>query len=186
LDLAAAVGLTEAECRRCMADLASLERITSQFLLFAGQHRAEPALEVPLDALVAEVAAVAGAVPLELVLEPLVRRVRPTALTRALANLIDNALAYGAPPLRLELRGEGEVGFAITVWDHGAGIPALAWSRALEPFQRLDPARGDQGHCGLGLAIAERIGRDHGGGLESQKGPHGFGVTLRGRSVLES
>lgn len=185
LDLAAAAGLTEAECRRSMADLASLERITSQFLLFAGQHRAEPALEVPLDALVAEVAAVAGAVPLELVLEPLVRRVRPTALTRALANLIDNALAYGAPPLRLELRGEGEVGFAITVWDQGAGIPALAWSRALEPFQRLDPARGDQGHCGLGLAIAERIGRDHGGGLESLMGPHGFGVTLRGRSVLE-
>jgi two-component system osmolarity sensor histidine kinase EnvZ len=114
-----------------------------------------------------------------------VRRVRPTALTRALANLIDNALAHGAPPLRLELRGEGEVGFAITVWDQGAGIPALAWSRALEPFQRLDPARGDQGHCGLGLAIAERIGRDHGGGLESHRGPHGFGVTLRGRSVLE-
>jgi len=132
------------------------------------------------------VAAAAGAVPLELALEPLERRVRPTALARAVANLLDNALAHGASPLCLELRGEDATGFTITLWDHGPGIPASAWSRALEPFQRLDPSRGDQGHCGLGLAIAERIARDHGGGLEPRHGPRGFGVVLRGRSLQGS
>ena len=183
LDLAPAAGLAADDCRRSLADLAALERITSQFLRFAGLDQGEPAVVVPLAALLAEVAAAAGAVPLELALEPLERRVRPTALARAVANLLDNALAHGAPPLCLELRGEDATGFTITLWDHGPGIPASAWPRALEPFQRLDPSRGDQGHCGLGLAIAERIARDHGGGLEPRHGPRGFGVALRGRSL---
>jgi two-component system osmolarity sensor histidine kinase EnvZ len=186
LDLAPAAGLAADDCRRSLADLAALERITSQFLRFAGLDQGEPAVLVPLAALLAEVAAAAGAVPLELALEPLERRVRPTALARAVANLLDNALAHGAPPLCLELRGEDATGFTITLWDHGPGIPASAWSRALEPFQRLDPSRGDQGHCGLGLAIAERIARDHGGGLEPRHGPRGFGVALRGRSLQGS
>ena len=186
LDLAPAAGLAADDCRRSLADLAALERITSQFLRFAGLDQGEPAVVVPLAALLAEVAAAAGAVPLELALEPLERRVRPTALARAVANLLDNALAHGAPPLCLELRGEDATGFTITLWDHGPGIPASAWSRALEPFQRLDPSRGDQGHCGLGLAIAERIARDHGGGLEPRHGPRGFGVALRGRSLQGS
>ena len=186
LDLAPAAGLAADDCRRSLADLAALERITSQFLRFAGLDQGEPAVVVPLAALLAEVAAAAGAVPLELALEPLERRVRPTALARAVANLLDNALAHGAPPLCLELRGEDATGFTITLWDHGPGIPASAWSRALEPFQRLDPSRGDQGHCGLGLAIAERIARDHGGGLEPRHGPRGFGVVLRGRSLQGS
>ena len=186
LDLAPAAGLAADDCRRSLADLAALERITSQFLRFAGLDQGEPAVVVPLAALLAEVAAAAGAVPLELALEPLERRVRPTALARAVANLLDNALAHGAPPLCLELRGEDATGFTITLWDHGPGIPASAWSRALEPFQRLDASRGDQGHCGLGLAIAERIARDHGGGLEPRHGPRGFGVALRGRSLQGS
>jgi two-component system osmolarity sensor histidine kinase EnvZ len=186
LDLAPAAGLAADDCRRSLADLAALERITSQFLRFAGLDQGEPAVLVPLAALLAEVAAAAGAVPLELALEPLERRVRPTALARAVANLLDNALAHGASPLCLELRGEDATGFTITLWDHGPGIPASAWSRALEPFQRLDPSRGDQGHCGLGLAIAERIARDHGGGLEPRHGPRGFGVVLRGRSLQGS
>ena len=186
LDLAPAAGLAADDCRRSLADLAALERITSQFLRFAGLDQGEPAVVVPLAALLAEVAAAAGAVPLELALEPLERRVRPTALARAVANLLDNALAHGAPPLCLELRGEDATGFTITLWDHGPGIPDSAWSRALEPFQRLDPSRGDQGHCGLGLAIAERIARDHGGGLEPRHGPRGFGVALRGRSLQGS
>jgi len=186
LDLAPAAGLAADDCRRSLADLAALERITSQFLRFAGLDQGEPAVVVPLAALLAEVAAAAGAVPLELALEPLERRVRPTALARAVANLLDNALAHGVPPLCLELWGEDATGFTITLWDHGPGIPASAWSRALEPFQRLDPSRGDQGHCGLGLAIAERIARDHGGGLEPRHGPRGFGVALRGRSLQGS
>jgi two-component system osmolarity sensor histidine kinase EnvZ len=183
LDLATAQPLAEPERRRSAADLDALERITRQFLLFAGAERAEPPLWVPLHQLVAEAAAVVGSLPLELDLQPLERRVRPTALTRAVTNLLENAISHGAPPLRIVLRdgGASADGFVLEVWDGGKGIATGDWQTALEPFQRLDPARGGQGHCGLGLAIADRIARDHGGGLRRLVGPSGFGVALEGR-----
>lgn len=186
LDLAASAhGLTEADRQRSAADLNALERITRQFLLFAGAEQAEPAVLVPLHALLAEVAALVGDVPLVLDLQPLERRVRPTALARAVGNLLDNALQYGTPPLRLVLRAADPDprGFVIEVWDRGVGIPAAAWPIALEPFQRLDAARGGQGHCGLGLAIADRIARLHGGVLRRLEAGWGFGVGLTGRSL---
>ncbi len=180
LTLAAEGPMDSADVERAQADIRSIERITRQFMIFAGAEAQETPVLVPLDALVAEAAAVVGDVPLELDLEPLVRRVRPIALVRAVSNLLENALAHGRPPLRLVLRplgpGEGpdgsgpsaplvESGFEIQVWDCGAGIAAEAWEQALRPFQRLDQARGGEGHCGLGLAIAQRVARDHGGGL---------------------
>jgi two-component system osmolarity sensor histidine kinase EnvZ len=198
LALASEAPMAPADLALAEADLAALERITRQFLVFAGAEVAEPAVLVPLEHLLAEAAA-GVELPLELDLPPLQRRVRPTALARAVANLLDNASAHGRPPLRLVLRPwsppppagpaagaagplEGQ-GFEIQVWDRGAGIPAEAWGRARQPFQRLDPARGDPGHCGLGLAIAERVAIDHGGGLERLEGPQGFAIALRGCSL---
>lgn len=177
-------GLAEADLQQAEADLTSLERITSQFLLFAGGGDHEPAVAVPLHQLLAEQGASLDVRTLALALEPLERRVQPVALARAIANLIDNACQYGAPPLRLELRAaepEGE-GFRITLWDRGEGIPEAQWHQALMPFQRLDAARGGRGHSGLGLAIAARVARAHGGGLERLEGPEGFGIALWGRS----
>lgn len=186
-------GLAEADLLQAEADLASLERITSQFLLFAGGSDDEPALAVPLEQLLAETTAGLDQDSLVLDLQPLVRVVQPVALGRAVANLIDNARAYAAPPLRLELR-EAEppgLGFRIVLWDGGPGISAEQWQRALMPFQRLDAARGGQGHCGLGLAIAARVARAHGGGLERLNGGGAgpdagagarFGIALSGRS----
>jgi len=171
---------------RSEADLASLERITGQFLLFAGAGGDEPAVVVPLDALLAELAAVADASTLALDTVPLERRVRPVALGRAIANLIDNALEHGRAPLKLTLRaGPGPDGFTIRVRDAGEGIPAGQWARALEPFQRLDRARGGQGHCGLGLAITERVAREHGGQLRAvSDGPgEGFEVIFEGQGL---
>jgi two-component system osmolarity sensor histidine kinase EnvZ len=171
---------------RSEADLAALERITGQFLLFAGADGDEPAAVVPLDALLAELAAVADASTLVLDTEPLERRVRPVALGRAIANLIDNALEHGRPPLLLVLEsGPGPDGFTIRLRDEGLGIPPEQWARALEPFQRLDRARGGQGHCGLGLAIADRVAREHGGRLRAgSDGPgEGFEVIFEGRSL---
>jgi two-component system osmolarity sensor histidine kinase EnvZ len=188
LALAAQAPMDAAALARAEADLTSLERITRQFLVFAGAEAEEAALPLPLDQLLAETAAVVGDTPIALDLPPLRRCVRPTALGRAVANLLENACAHGRPPLRLLLRpwdaagaeGGGD-GFEIQVWDAGEGIPAAAWERARLPFQRLDEARGSQGHCGLGLAIAERVARSHRGELVRLEGP-GFGVALRGRS----
>ena len=188
-------GLPGVDLQQAEADLAALERITQQFLLFAGGNDNEVAVAVPLDQLLAEVAAGLDADTLALELQPLLRVVQPVALSRAVANLIDNARSYGAPPLRLVLQSgppEGE-GFRIVLWDGGSGIPAGKWDQALMPFQRLDAARGGSGHCGLGLAIAARVAAAHGGGLErlesdgSGNGPSPafgfrFGIALWGRS----
>ncbi|QEY31858.1 two-component sensor histidine kinase [Synechococcus sp. RSCCF101] len=170
-------------------DLDALERITSQFLLFAGGGEHEAAVEVPLDALLAEALAQhdPGAVRLEL--RALTARVQPIAMARAVANLVDNALAHGTPPVVVRLIEGEEGGFAIQVWDQGEGISAEAWERALQPFQRLDQARGGQGHCGLGMAIAARVARWHGGELRrlQQPGADGrFAVALVGRSLASA
>jgi two-component system osmolarity sensor histidine kinase EnvZ len=172
-----------AEQQRAEADLDALERITAQFLLFAGGGDAEPAVELPLDQWLAELSAPIEPEQLKLDLEPLQACVQPTALGRAVGNLIDNALSHGRPPLRLVLRREGPDGFRIEVWDCGAGISAEAWPQALQPFLRLDRARGGSGHCGLGLAIAARVAASHGGQLECRLSAEGFAVVLRGRSV---
>ncbi|MEB3165727.1 MAG: ATP-binding protein [Cyanobacteriota bacterium] len=184
LALAAEAPMDAAELALAEADLSALERITRQFLVFAGAEAEEEALPLPLDQLLAETAAVVGDTPLSLDLPPLQCCVRPTALGRAVANLLENARVHGRPPLRLVLRPRatsGGEGFEIQVWDAGEGIAAEAWERARQPFQRLDEARGSQGHCGLGLAIAERVAQGHGGELVRLEGP-GFGVALRGRS----
>jgi len=172
-----------AEQQRAEADLDALERITAQFLLFAGGGDAEAAVLLPLDQWLAELSAAIEPDQLQLDLEPLQACVQPTALGRAVGNLIDNAFSHGHPPLRLVLRSEGDAGFRIEVWDQGPGISAEAWPQALMPFQRLDRARGGSGHCGLGLAIAARVAASHGGQLECRRSAEGFAVVLRGRSV---
>lgn len=181
----ALAGLAAPELQQVEADLGALERITSQFLLFAGGGDHEPAVAVPLEQLLAESAAGLNADTLVLDLQPLLRVVQPVALARAVANLIDNARQYGAPPLRLVLREAEPLGqgFRIVLWDGGAGIDAAHWQQALMPFQRLDAARGGSGHSGLGLAIAKRVAIAHGGGLERlESDGDGFGIALWGRS----
>jgi two-component system osmolarity sensor histidine kinase EnvZ len=172
-----------AEQQRAEVDLDALERITAQFLLFAGGGDAETAVLLPLDQWLAELSAAIEPDQLQLDLEPLQACVQPTALGRAVGNLIDNAFSHGHLPLRLVLRREGQEGFRIEVWDQGPGISAEAWPQAVQPFQRLDRARGGSGHCGLGLAIAARVAASHGGQLECRRSADGFAVVLRGRSV---
>ena len=170
---------------RSSADLDALERITDQFLVFARGEQAELAVQVPLAQLLAEVAASYGD-DLELDLVHLERWVRPIALERAVANLLDNSRSHGWAPFRLSLGpwgGRGQ-GFEIQVWDGGRGISAEAWDRALQPFNRLDPARGGAGHAGLGLAIAQRVTRAGGGELVQLRQPPpapglNFGVAIR-------
>ena len=183
LRLASNGPLAADEQRRAEADLAALERITSQFLQFIGAESQEEPVLVPLEALVAEAAN--GVAKVQLELEPMGRCVQPIALARAIANLLDNAATHGQPPLRLVLRSIGQEGFAIEVWDAGPGIAAADWERALQPFQRLDPARSGVGHSGLGMAIAARVAQAHGGSLERLAPARGgFAVVLKGRSLM--
>ena len=156
------------EKERCSRDLDALERITDQFLLYAGGGENEALVTCPLDQWLAEVVAGYSPDQLELDLVPVNAPVRPVALGRAVSNLINNAFTYGTPPVVVRLREDG-VQLRIEVWDQGKGMSADQWDRALQPFQRLDEARGEQGHCGLGLAIVNHVVERHGGTLQFQQ-----------------
>ncbi|WDD94903.1 ATP-binding protein [Burkholderia sp. FERM BP-3421] len=151
-------------------DVDSMSHIVDQFLVFAhgGADRSEV---VEVDQACERVARTyravapnAPAVRTELNAGPGFRL--PTAsLDRILSNLLDNAHAYGAPPVTIATARTPE-GYALTVSDHGKGIAPRDLADASRPFVRLDPARGGNGHSGLGLAIVERLVQRTGGACE--------------------
>lgn len=149
------------------ANLQDIERITEQFLLYARGSGNEPAEERDLSLYLEEVIAPYAAQGVQLRCEGAAPRapVRPGSLRRALVNLIENAVEYGQAPVCVHVQDRPE-GARIAVQDAGPGIPAAQRALALRPFTRLSNSRGGTGHCGLGLVIAERIVRDHGGSLE--------------------
>ena len=103
--------------------------------------------------------------------------VRRVALKRALTNLVDNALHYAR---RVDIRLDADPDtVTIAVDDNGPGIPPEDRARALEPFVRLDPARGrDTQGFGLGLAIVQRAVAAHGGTFALDTSPAG-GLSAR-------
>lgn len=85
-------------------------------------------------------------------------------ISRALANLIDNALKHGGPHIRVRtFVSNGEV--VLEVEDDGPGIDPALRERALTRFGRLDNARTRPG-VGLGLAMVAAVARFHGGMFE--------------------
>jgi len=95
-------------------------------------------------------------------------------LRQALANLLDNAVAYTPEGGTIRVVGRHDHGRAVVeVRDTGPGIAAEHLPHLFEPFYRADFARGGGGaHVGLGLALASWIARSHGGqlGVESRVG----------------
>lgn len=91
-------------------------------------------------------------------------------LRRALWNLVDNAVKYGAPPITLALtRQEDRVSFSVA--DEGGGIAPEERERVTQPFYRSDVVRtpGAGGEpprgVGLGLTLARRVAEVHDGAL---------------------
>ncbi len=80
---------------------------------------------------------------------------------QALGNLVGNALRHGRGTARIELAGaRTDVGVALSVRDHGPGIPAAARAHI---FDRYWQGRERRGGAGLGLAIVRGIAEAHGG-----------------------
>ncbi len=90
---------------------------------------------------------------------------RPTAFSRLVANLVDNAIAYGAPPVEVTTRvADGRI--VLDIADRGPGIAPGEVERLKQPFTRASAARTNAAGiagAGLGLAIVDRIARLHGG-----------------------
>jgi CHASE2 domain-containing sensor protein/signal transduction histidine kinase len=106
-------------------------------------------------------------------------------LTRALANLLGNAIKYSDERTRIAARvtlGEREVRCEIE--DQGRGIAAEDLPKLFEPFRRLAPPEGapaasEAGGAGLGLAFVKAVverhrGEVHATSVEGQGSTFGF------------
>jgi len=107
-------------------------------------------------------------------------------LGQAIANLIDNALKYGAPRSgsgngwapEVQVLATAEEGTArIVVTDRGPGVPALERDRVLDRFVRLEASRSEPG-SGLGLSLVAAVARLHGGALRLEDNEPGLRVVL--------
>ena len=102
---------------------------------------------------------------------------------QALANLLDNAIKYGAEGAAdapgnvtvTAVREDGKV--LVSVGDHGIGIPASDRDRVLERFVRLEASRSRPGF-GLGLSLVAAVARVHGGTLRLEDNNPGLRIAL--------
>ena len=104
----------------------------------------------------------------------------PDMLRRALANLLANALRYGAPgsPIHISSR-RGDEGLEISVHNQGPPIGDEHLPRLFERFYRCDPSRAQPGGSGgLGLAIVRSIMQLHGGSVRVESGEQGTCFVL--------
>lgn len=104
------------------------------------------------------------------------------ALTQILVNLISNAEKYGGEKKEVELRSylDGDSVF-VSVLDRGAGVPPGEERKIFEPFYRAHDSlsSGIQG-SGLGLTLAQRLAREHGGEITfTPRDGGGSNFTLR-------
>jgi two-component system, OmpR family, sensor histidine kinase CpxA len=102
-------------------------------------------------------------------------------LTRALSNLLRNAVRYAgeAGPITVRAqRDQNEV--KITVADHGPGVPPGDLTRLFDPFYRADASRDRQtGGVGLGLAIVKTCVESCGGTVSCRNlQPAGLEVAI--------
>jgi len=169
LRLGLEMGTQDAHLRQGMTDdIAEMDRVIGQFLDFARGDETVALERADPNAIVAasvdryaragkDVRFAPGAVPAI----PL----RPTAFSRLLNNLVDNALAYGVPPVEVTTAVTANR-FVLDVADRGPGIPPAEVAHLKQPFTRASAARtsapGVAG-AGLGLAIVDRVARLHGG-----------------------
>ncbi|MFN3537782.1 MAG: sensor histidine kinase, partial [Brevundimonas sp.] len=97
-------------------------------------------------------------------------------LTRALINLIDNAIKVAPKDTRIEVRLNADAGeVRLDVEDEGPGLEPAEFADLCRPFQRKDgPGPG----VGLGLAFVRTTVERHGGTVRCLRGAQG-GALIR-------
>ncbi|MBV8441034.1 MAG: HAMP domain-containing protein, partial [Hyphomicrobiales bacterium] len=106
---------------------------------------------------------------------------------QTVANLVDNALKYGAPKkgcappdakpeVVISARRAG-ASVVLTIADRGPGIEPADRARVLDRFVRLEGSRSRPG-SGLGLSLAAAVARMHGGSVELNDNQPGLRVRV--------
>ena len=106
-------------------------------------------------------------------------------LESAIENVVRNAIHYTASGSTVEIALKSSYGktkplVQVLVRDHGPGIPESELTNIFRPFYRVTEARDRQsGGTGLGLTIAERIVRIHGGTIQARNiSPNGLEIEI--------
>ncbi len=168
--------IDEPETREKLIEtIEEMHRITQASLSFAREEDdSENTENIDLNAFLLELCDEANSMGKDACLQdgtpPIMARIRPAAMRRAVRNLIDNAVRYGKCA-RLSLQ-QSKSAIRIIIDDDGPGIDETQLGDVFSPFVRLENSRNtDTGGTGLGLSIARTIARSHGGDvvLENRK-----------------
>ncbi len=170
------------ERRRLLNDVARLAETAEQLLDFERNdqatdlHEAVDLVEIART-VVADLAPQAIAagyqISFQSEVESVERRGSPSALPRAVSNLVRNAIDHGGD--RGMITVSVSAGGRITVADEGSGIPAEHQELVFEPFYRVTPkSRG----AGLGLSLVKQIVANHRGQVSLQSGSTGTQVAI--------
>ncbi len=157
------------EARRGMIqDLDDMNAILEQFIDFARSEASEPLFPVNLSELandsIERWTRSGAAVHCELAEMPELM-LRPLAMQRLVGNLLANAVRHAGGEIQVRTAVDKNRA-VLSVLDRGPGIPPGSADHLKEAFTRRDDSRGGSAGAGLGLAIADRIARLHGGLLD--------------------
>lgn len=101
-------------------------------------------------------------------------------LRSGVENVIRNAIRYTTEGTAVEVSLTWKLDTAVlTVRDHGPGVPEAELAHIFEPFYRVGEARErSSGGVGLGLSIADRTIKLHGGTIRAENVPGGLLITI--------
>lgn len=170
LTLAMLPDIPPADLAEMTSDIEEMEKLIGIYLAFARGEGNEGAQPTDLAILLDEVAGAArrsGARVTCHTPESLFVTLRPEAMRRAIANLLDNARRHAAN-VRVSARQVNERSVRIVIDDDGPGIPESQRETLFRPFESASP-----GGTGLGLAIVRDIVGAHGGNIILADSPMG-------------
>ena len=169
--------IEDAEQRaKTLKDLDEMEAVIASTIAYAREETtSEPRTPVDLARLLQEIRADLAEAGHTVTVEGPARLIyegRATALKRALANLIGNAVIYGGTAAVRLSEADGRI--TITIEDSGPGIPEDEREQVFAPFYRLERSRSrETGGAGLGLSVARTVIRGHGGEVTLANRPEG-------------
>lgn len=163
-----------------------LDTITADLLTAAQVHRGSLRLQAravdpgEVATLALERSGIKGDAATVRVLDPRPALADPLRLEQMLANLVHNAVKYGAPPIEVVVRGSLRAGhLEIAVLDRGPGVPAAFRPRLFTEFARADGVTA--AGTGLGLYVVRTLAEAQGGAvthLPRDGGGAEFVITL--------
>jgi two-component system sensor histidine kinase MprB len=166
--------------RAAIAELEEMTKLIDELVALArGDVRPPDKQPVRLDELAGEAVAAAGrrtGREIRAELEPTIVNASADDVTRAIANLLDNAIKWSPSSSPVEITvAHGNV----SVRDHGPGVPPEERAHIFDRFYRAAGARTLPG-SGLGLAIVRQVAEAHGGSVDVETALGGGAVfTLR-------